>query len=632
MQQITLGTAGHIDHGKSALIQHLTGTDPDRLKEEKARGITLDLGFAHYQASETRRISFVDVPGHEGLVHNMLAGAQGFSGVLLCIAADEGPMPQTIEHFNLCRLLGIQRGLVVLTKVDLAERDLLDLLRLELAELFAGSFLEKAPVFEVSAKTGQGIEALKEALAGPLFDPQEPSGPFRLPIDRAFSLKGFGTVVSGTVLSGQADKNSALWLYPEEKAVKLRGIQSASEEAASVRAGMRAAFNLAALAKEEIQRGFQLAEPHSLIVTQRLGIWLEPLAQEAERIKPRRWVKVFAHAAQAMGQLIPIDSFEPSTGPLYCLLKLDRPLALRFGDRLILRGGSPERSLGGALSLALTGPLNRRSRALLGELLPQLHQPGAEGQIEALVRLAGLGGLKTDQLGPRLGLGHKASERAVAALLARQALLQPDKSEALLIAPREARRVVDFFIRALQSYHKNHPEALGAPAEYFFGKVGRILPPGRVTGLLAWALRQNLLAKTDNFYHLGHFKGGLSKAQQSLLDRALNQLAETAPAVPGLFHLAEALQVEREPLFKTLKYAEKQGHTVQIDEDLFYRTADLETLKEILRSHMAQSKSITVIQFKELVGLSRKNAIALLEFFDQQRFTFRTGDQRVLRE
>lgn len=632
MQRITLGTAGHIDHGKTALIQALTGENPDRLKEEKERGITVDLGFAHWQAGPKRQISFVDVPGHEGLVHNMLAGAQGFSGVLLCIAADEGPMPQTIEHFNLCRLLGLSQGAVVLTKADLADAELIDLLKLELAELFEGSFLESAPILTTSIKTGQGLSELKELLQGPHFSPPEPSGPFRLPIDRSFSLKGFGTIVSGTVLSGQADLESPLHLFPEEQPVKLRSIQSGGQEASSIQAGMRAALNLSGLSTEQVGRGQQLAQPGSLVVTQRLGVKLVPLPGEAHRIKARKPVKLFAGAAQVMGQLIPLKDFAPEAGPLYCLLKLEAPLALRFKDRLILRGSTPERSLGGAFALALKGPLNRRSRGLLSELLPQLEQGEPEAQIEALVRLSGPAGLGRSQLNTHLGLSAKAAERALASLLARQLVIEPDKTEGALMAPEAAKRLGQFFQKALARYHQAQPTELGAPAQYFYGKVSRLLPGGRVNGLLAWAVRQNLLAKTDNFYHLRDFKGGLSKAQKALAQAALERLSEAAPAVPGLHHLAEALGAPKEELFKTLKRAEKAGEVVQVSQDLFYRPQDLNDLKDLLRKHMGDGQTITVIQFKELSGLTRKNAIALLEHFDQERFTFRSGDERVLGE
>ena len=494
MEQITLGTAGHIDHGKSALVLALTGQDPDRWAEEKRRGITLDLGFAHFEPVQGKRVSLVDVPGHEGLIHNMLAGAQGFSGVLLVVAADEGPMPQTIEHFRLLQLLGIKRGLVVLTKTDLADPDLIELLKLELAELFLGSFIESAPILEVSAKTGAGIEALKSAIVSQFFPAPKPTGPFRLAIDRAFSLKGFGTVVSGTALSGDCTLESPLWLYPQAKAVKIRGIQSSGAVTEGAQAGMRLAFNLSGITTEEIERGMQLAEPGSLLVTRRIGVRLEPIEAEASRIKPRKWVQAFCHAAKTRAEIIPLGAFAPKLGPTYCLLKLEQPLALRPGDRLVLRGGEPERSLAGAQVLALDGPLGRRDRPLLAQWLLDLDQGDEGRRILAALALAGLKGLNQTELGLRLELSKKALERQIQTLLASQAILEPDKNSKRLFHPDPAKRLIRFFQSQLAHFHQSHPEEAGAPADYFYGKSARFLEPQLVNGFLSWAARQNLLA------------------------------------------------------------------------------------------------------------------------------------------
>jgi len=630
LEQITLGTAGHIDHGKSTLVQALTGTDPDRLKEEKERGITLDLGFAHFEPVPGKRVSLVDVPGHEGLVHNMLAGAQGLSGVLLLVAADQGVMPQTLEHFNLLKLLGLKKGLVVVSKADLADPELLQLLGLELEERFRGSFLEAAPILFVSAKTGQGVEALKQALVERFFPGPEPQGSFRLPIDRSFSLKGFGTVVSGTVISGATDLDRPLWLYPQKTPVKFRGFHSLGQPTSTLVQGMRGAVNLQGFEPKDLERGQQLAEPDSLVVTQKLAVRLEPIAAEAHKISARKPVSVFVHAAQAQGRLVPLETFEPKAGPLLCLLQLDRPLALRFGDVLVLRGGSPERSLAGARALSLSGPLNRRTRKVLVEQLAQLEQGDLAQRVRVLASLAGLGGISRLELGPRTGAPAKEIEKVVAGLLARQELVEPDKVEKRLFCPEQVRRLIGFFQKSLLAFHQAHPEEAGAPADHFFGSAPKGLSQGQVAGLLAWAGRQNLLAKTDKFYHLEDFKGGLSPAQKALEERCLDRIGQLAPNLPGLFHLAEDLGLDSPKLLSCLKLAEKRGKLVQVGEEFFFRPQDLETLWEQTKRELQKQQTLTVIGFKELFGLPRKLAIALLEHFDHRKKTLRHGDYRSL--
>lgn len=630
MEQITIGTAGHIDHGKSSLVRALTGTDPDRLAAEKERGMTLDLGFAHLPLGQDAQVSFVDVPGHEDLISQMLAGAQGFSGVLFVIAADEGLMPQSLEHYQLCKFLGVTQGIVVLTKVDLVEPDLAEWLKLELTDFFAGGFLETAPVIGVSSTTGEGIEALKEQIKQSFFPPPPATGAFRLPLDRAFTLKGFGSVISGTVLQGKAQLSDPLWLYPQEEPVKARGFQVAGKETDQLSQGMRGAVNLSGLSVDQLGRGMQLAAPGSLVNTQKIGVALEPAPGFESLIKNRLPVKVYAQTGFAMGRLVSLDTPAAVGGSSYWLLRLDRPLSLRFGDRLVLRGHSPEQSLAGVRVLALTGAWNRKNRDQNLAGLAALHLGNLSERILQALRLMGPRGLLRSELGPLVGAESKTVQKEVSLGLAQRQIVELDHKTHRLMHPEAVRRWAGFIHKLLAAHHQDQPEDLGAELDFLVGKIRTLLSRADFLGVLGWSVKENLLAKTDKFYHLKDFKGGLSPAHQDLSAQIIAELAQTAPRCLGLTALAEQLEAPKAEVFGLLKRAEAKGQVVQVAKDLFYTTDDTQKIWSQLEAHLLEQRTITVIQFKELFGLARKPAILLLEHFDSKGLTLRNGDQRSL--
>jgi selenocysteine-specific elongation factor len=341
---VIVGTAGHIDHGKTALVKALTGIDADRLPEEKQRGITIDLGFAEMDCGDAR-IGFVDVPGHERFVKNMLAGASGVDLVMLVIAADEGVMPQTREHFDICRLLRIESGVVAITKTDLADADTLELARLDAAELVGGSFLEGAPVFEVSSRSGTGIEELKTGLARAAggLRRETSTQEARLPIDRSFSVKGFGAVVTGTLTSGEIAEGAELELLPSGRRIRVRGVQTHGKTVSSAHAGQRTAVNLAGINCEDITRGMTLAAPGSLVATQAADVEIEVLAGAALPIRSRQRVRVHIGSAEVLGRVSVLNDdqrIEPNARS-FAQLRLESPIAAAVGDRFIIRSYSP---------------------------------------------------------------------------------------------------------------------------------------------------------------------------------------------------------------------------------------------------------------------------------------------------
>ena len=344
-RNFVIGTSGHIDHGKTTLVQALTGVNTDRLEEEKKRGITIDLGFAHYQAATGTHFSFIDVPGHEKFVHNMLAGAASIDAVMLIIAADEGVMPQTREHLDICHLLQIHTGLVVLTRCDLVEDpEMIDLCQEEVRELVEGTFLEDAPMLPVSSITGEGIPALQEALEKlyQTLQPHSHEKPFRYAVDRSFTMKGFGTVVTGTVFAGKTGKEETLWQYPAKEPLRVRGFQVHGKPAEHIEVGQRAAINLAQISKEDIQRGDQLAQPGSLLSSYMLNVELHLLENAPRALKRRDRIRLYLGTAEVMGRVFPLESetLEPGKSQL-AQLRLEQQVSSRFGDRFIIRHFHP---------------------------------------------------------------------------------------------------------------------------------------------------------------------------------------------------------------------------------------------------------------------------------------------------
>ena len=524
VKHIVVGTAGHIDHGKSSLVEALTGVDPDRLKEEKSRGITIDLGFARYQHGDTQ-LAFVDVPGHERFVRNMLAGASGIDGVLLVVAADESVMPQTREHFEICRLLEVHSGLVALTKSDLVDDETIELVRLETRELVAGSFLEGAPMIPVSARTGAGLDDLRAALrdfaAGVVG--RSAHGVSRLPIDRAFTVKGFGTVVTGTQVSGHIDRDSELTLLPAGRRVKVRGVQVHGDAQASSHAGQRVAINLAGIDVDELRRGDTLTDVGGLETTERFDA-VVTLLESARPLKYGARVRfhqgtteVMARVAlgaavergeQAGGEARFPATLEPGASA-YARLHLERPAALTRGDRFVLRAYSPPLTIAGGAVLDPRPPHGRlRSSAGHQRLrrLAELDNPSAA--VEIMVRETGGLGLARDVLVRRVGLARADAQGVIRTLSDGGTIVNVGD---LLVSRESVRRVTDDLIAAVTSYHTAHPldpglsreearERFGrrARAEVFDHVVTTLVDNGTLVGTGHLALARHRVSLSDD--------------------------------------------------------------------------------------------------------------------------------------
>jgi len=630
MKHVIVGTAGHIDHGKSALVQALTGTDPDRWAEEKRRGITIDLGFAHLDLGGAR-LGFVDVPGHERFVRNMLAGVGGIDLVLLVIAADESIKPQTREHFDICRLLGIPRGLVALTKADLVEPEVLELVRLEAEEFLRGSFLEGAPVVPVSSKTGAGLDRLKEELgrlAGEV-PAKDASHYFRLPIDRAFVMKGFGTVVTGTLVAGSVGKEDEVEVFPGGRRLRVRGLQVHNQGVERALAGQRTAVNLAGVEAGELERGMTLAAPGLFQATDRVDVELR-LLPSARTLKDGARVHFHQGTAEIIAEVRLLDRLELKPGEqALAQLRLRQPALLLPGDRFILRQFSPVITIGGGRVLDARPARHKRNDAAALGALATLAGGDREKILAALVERAPQGALEEKELVARTGWRREELASAAEALVQAGRLERLSGSPPLLANPARLRELGEAALALLDNFHRREPLLEGIPKEELKEQVF-----GRAPEALFEAVMKELVSAgkvevaADTVKRAGRAVT-LSREEEEAR-RAIEQaFAAAGLTVPSVKEALAPVGVEARRAQKIVNILVREKVLVKVSEDLLFHRAALERLPELLRRYKREKgERLSVPAFKELTGVTRKYAIPLLEYLDRQRLTRRVGDER----
>ncbi|HQZ39011.1 MAG TPA: selenocysteine-specific translation elongation factor [Vicinamibacterales bacterium] len=631
MKHLVVGTAGHIDHGKSTLVHALTGIDPDRLKEEKARGITIELGFAHAAIGDSR-VAFVDVPGHERFVRTMLAGVGGVDFVMLIVAADESVMPQTREHFDICRLLGVADGCVVITKVDAVDVDTRALVALEVAELIQGSFLQGRPVLEVSARTGEGLDELRSVLsaAAARVGRRPAGGAVRLPIDRVFTMRGFGTVATGTLVSGTVRLGDELALLPGPLRAKVRGIQVHGQPEAEVTAGRRAAVNLGGVELTDVSRGQTLAAPETLAVTRRADVVID-LLPSARPLRHGARVRVHHGTAEVLGR---VSIAGPDAGHIaagdtaLARLRLEAPAVLTRGDRVILRAYSPPITIGAATVLdpAPTSAAIRTPAALAR--LTELRPADSTQALVAMVRERGLRGLSTSDAVARAGLGPSAVREVLTALeRAGTISVAGDR----LVSGAAMDQAGTGLMAIVKAFHALQPLSEGLPREEararLFGSVdGAVFEAvmRRLVAARAMVDRERLALPT----HRAALPGG--EATVAAVETAYREGGLTPPDMAGI---ATRAGVEAPTAEAASAYLMRQKVLVRLDALLLHRDAldavkrDIAALKAAAGGEVVK---LDVAQIKDRYGLSRKFAIPLLEYLDRERVTRRMGDQRVV--
>jgi selenocysteine-specific elongation factor len=619
-RSIVVGTAGHIDHGKSALVRALTGVDPDRLKEEQTRGITIDLGFAHASIGGDD-IAFVDVPGHERFVKNMLAGAGGIDAVLLVVAADESVMPQTREHFAICRLLGVAAGVIALTKIDVTDPDTIELATMEVRELVRGSPLSDAPIVPVSSRTGAGLDALRRALAdlsGRVPERTTAGLPPRLPVDRAFSMRGFGTVVTGTLTSGTLRVDDDLVLLPGGRRVKVRGLQVYGQPRAEASAGRRVAVNLGGVDRADVERGETLTAPGAFEVTRRFEVRLEMLP-DAPPLKQGGRVRFHHGTTEVLGRV--------ALGPTrYARIRLESPAVLTRGDRFVLRSYSPPATIGGGVVLdPLPARAPLRTPAAAGRFAT-LDSPAPDA-VSVFVHERGASGLTVDEIASRAGVGRDQAETLARQLEERQRarLIGGRVFEQEIVSGLE-RRVLDL----VKAHHAAQPLSEGIPRQEIRERLFARAAPALFEHVVDTLTKSGRIAGRESLALPG--EGVSLSAEEARAREVLEKAYRDAHlAPPDLSSAASMTGIAAGVAERVVKLLVRQKALVKIDA-LYFHADALAALRREVEGMKATAPAprVDVAAFKERFGLSRKYAIPLLEWLDRERVTRRVGDARVV--
>jgi selenocysteine-specific elongation factor len=630
-KSVIVGTAGHIDHGKSALVEALTGTHPDRLEEEKRRGITIDLGFA-FREEDGVRFGFVDVPGHEKFVSNMLAGAAGIDLVLLVIAADESIKPQTREHFDICRLLGVQRGIVALTKSDLVDSDAAQLARMEVEEFLQGSFLEKAPIVAVSAKTGAGLEELRAALhcVAAEVPGKDAARDFRLPIDRSFAMKGFGSVVTGTLVSGSVGAGDEVELFPQRTKLRVRGVHSGGKSVERAHAGQRTAVNLAGIDHADVNRGMTLAVPGKWRATRRVDVRLQ-LLPSASKLKHRARVHFHAGTTETIAEVFLYGQTVLAPGArALAHLHLHGEALLLPGDRFIVRQFSPVITIGGGVVL---DPLARRptlrdtGRAAFLETL----EKGDCGAILAAMTERATLGLVWDELLARTGWTDREARETIQQELASKRLVSVSDEPAILVPAKLFERVQTQILEKVAKFQKDNPLLPGIAREDLRASLGRRVRPETFRAALAAIAAQKKLDVQGELVKRAGSGIELLPEELRAKDAIEKAFSSAGLAVPGVKEVLAKLPVDAKRAEKILQILLRDKSLVRVSPELiFHRDALAEMRGKLAGFKKAKGERISVPVFKDLTGISRKYAIPLLEYLDRERVTRRSGDERVI--
>jgi selenocysteine-specific elongation factor len=634
---VILGTAGHIDHGKSALVRALTGTDPDRLKEEKERGITIELGFAHLALPSGASAGIVDVPGHERFVRTMVAGAAGIDIVLLVVAADEGVMPQTREHLDICRLLAVRQGIIVLNKCDKAEPDWMDLQEEEIRGIVRGTFLQDAPFLRVSAVTGEGLAALVETIdrIASGIPGKDASHLFRLPVDRSFTMKGFGTVVTGTLIGGTVALGEDVAILPGGMVAKVRGLQVHGGTVERAAAGTRTAVNLQGVEKESAPRGSVLCHPGVFSPTRSAEVFVEYLPLAAKPLRNRSQVSFHSGTTSCIGRMLVYGSPVISPGGHgFGRILLSEEMVLSGGDRFILRGFSPLANfgytIGGGTVLHPKPPPRTRTANAVPRALPRLRSEDATARILAAAEDAGPAGVAVAEAAVVVGAGIGRTRSALDALTAADQLVEITASAKWW--HRSAVSAASLFCEeALTRLHDRYPERPGFPREEIAALFA--VPPD--PAFLAAALDRNAaIAREGEFYLLPARRPKAAELGSPLARKVEDVVRSAGGAALTRAELLDAVQaVCKDPraVDKVVDGFVRAGAIVRVKEMLFDAAA-LDGIREKLVAFLSTRGAITVPEFKELCGLTRKHTIPLLEHFDATKVTLRVGDKRQLRK
>ena len=630
MKHVIIGTAGHVDHGKTLLVKALTGIDTDRLVEEKKRGITIDLGFAHLDFEDGTQAGLVDVPGHEKFIKNMLAGAGGIDLAMLVVAADEGFMPQTVEHLGILSLLGIREGLVVITKADMVDPEWVEMIAEDVRERVKGTFLEGKPIMAVSVYTGQGIAELRQHLHKLVKDAAEKNlrTPFRLPVDRVFSVDGFGTVVTGTLIEGSVRKDEIAELVPSGLRAKVRSIQVHGKDTDTACAGQRVAMNLAGLKKTDVQRGDTVARPDTVKTSRMLDVRLQNLKNSQRTILTQSQVHFYHGASVMLAKVVLLDRESLLPGDsCYAQLRLTEPLASKRGDRFVIRFYSPLETIGGGVIL---------------DEAPLRHKAGDSAVLEALaIRESGSGNQKLVQVIAGFGYALPNKQKLCGELNLEEAELQ-EQLEELVALGKVLELLPDRYLAAsvldqawdgcrklLEAYHAANPLHAGMKLAELRQKL---LPGTELTvadGVLAELAAEGRIKRVADRYAMAEFTVHFTKRQNAIRDKLLQTYRKADLEVPGVDEVYPMfLPKEKEDCKQVLESLISSGQLVMLTPQLYYHHQTFDRVLEQTRAFFAEKEELTLAEFRDMLGTSRKYALAVLEYYDRNKMTKKEGDIR----
>jgi selenocysteine-specific elongation factor len=634
VENIILGTAGHIDHGKTSLVKALTGIETDRLKEEKQRGITIELGFAFLDLPGGTHIGIVDMPGHEKFVKNMVAGSSGIDVVAMVIAADEGVMPQTREHMEICHLMGIEHGLIALTKTDLVDEDLQELAMEDIHDFVDGTFLENSPVVPVSSATGQGLDdfvAALEKICSQLPE-RKFSSIFRLPVDRVFSMKGFGTVITGTLTSGQVRVGEDIMVYPKRIVSKVRGIQVHSSSVSEAGPGTRTAINFQGLDKESVNRGDILSSPDTLIESYMVDAGFHYLKSNAKPAKTRTRVRFHSGTSEILGYMVLLDRDELLPGEdALVQFRLESPVCCIKDDRYVVRSYSSVKTIGGG---AILNPVAKKYRHMdpgVIQGLNALTAEDAEQTILFFLSLNGFKGLSYNDLRVMTNLTDKKLSATLQKLLAQQAVIQTDKEKQTFVSGAFFDEFKKKVMEKIQHYHTANPLKEGMPTQELKSKFRYIKDPKFFNILFSRLEKESAVIQDKNLVKLADFEVAL-QVDQHQIKKDIIQLYRSAGLTPPFFRtVCQDLDLDNKTARDVLQMLIDEKQIIKTKDDLYFDAEAMARLEAELVAFLKKNESISTPEFKDMTGISRKYVIPLIEYFDAIHLTIRVGDTRQLR-
>lgn len=629
MRNVIIGTAGHVDHGKTHLIRALTGIDTDRLSEEKKRGITIELGFAWLDLGDGQRAGIVDVPGHERFIKNMLAGAGGIDLALLIVAADEGVMPQTVEHLGILSLLNISAGVIVLTKCDMVEDDFIDLVEEDVRDTVQGTFLEHAPIMRTSAIKGTGIQELKETIRGLVqrTDDKKTNAPFRLPIDRVFTMEGFGTIVTGTLIEGSLSPGDDVSIYPKEETVRVRHLEVHSQPAEHAYAGQRVAVNLAGISTEAVHRGDVLAPPHSLATTDLLDVTLQVLPNATFSIKSGSRLHLYHASRELLAKVWLVDSEELHSGETgYAQLALEEPTSIKTGDRFIVRFYSPLQTIGGGVVLDCLPLKHKRSATTTDEYLLTLDKGDAETRLYALIDSQSHLLATEARLKLRAGLDDKTFQKAKQQLLSKKQIFAI--GEGRLVSQDYLAKLARTANEILAKFHKENPLTGGMRRE---AMRTTLLPRADIQitdKLMNLLISDGSIKDNDGLIAAKDFTVSLKQSDQALIKAIEDRYLQDLFAPPATSALVTELKAKGR-IQEILANLQRDGTLIRLGQDMLIHKTAIDHAEAIVKNALASKGELNLADFRDGIGTSRKYAVAILEHFDRTRVTRLVDGVRV---